>query len=40
MDVSFSGILSFLEEKADKLISSGEFTKVMHRKPYEILQGL
>jgi len=27
MDVSFSGILSFLEEKADKLISSGQYTK-------------
>lgn len=27
MDVSFSGILSFLEDKADKLISSGEYTK-------------
>ena len=28
MDVSFSGILSYLEEKADKLISTGEYTKV------------
>ncbi|XP_023327359.1 probable tRNA N6-adenosine threonylcarbamoyltransferase [Eurytemora carolleeae] len=27
MDVSFSGILSFLEEKADKLVASGEYTK-------------
>lgn len=27
MDVSFSGILSYLEEKAEKLISSGEYTK-------------
>jgi len=27
MDVSFSGILSFLEDRADKLISSGEYTK-------------
>ncbi|KAA0193874.1 hypothetical protein HAZT_HAZT003114 [Hyalella azteca] len=27
MDVSFSGILSFLEERADKLLKSGEFTK-------------
>ena len=28
MDVSFSGILSYLEEKAEKLISSREYTKV------------
>lgn len=27
MDVSFSGILSYLEEKADKLVSTGEYTK-------------
>jgi len=27
MDVSFSGILSYLEDKAPKLISSGEYTK-------------
>ncbi|CAL4064832.1 unnamed protein product, partial [Meganyctiphanes norvegica] len=27
MDVSFSGILSYLEERADKLLKSGEYTK-------------
>lgn len=26
MDVSFSGILSYIEEKAPSLLSSGEFT--------------
>ena len=26
MDVSFSGILSFIEDKADNLISSGKYT--------------
>merc|ERR1719347_1071508 len=27
MDVSFSGILSFIEERADRLISEGQYTK-------------
>ena len=27
MDVSFSGILSYLEDRADKLLKSGEYTK-------------
>ena len=35
MDVSFSGILSFLEEKADKLISSGQYTKVDYTSPQD-----
>ena len=28
MDVSFSGILSSLEDRAEKLIASGDYTKV------------
>jgi hypothetical protein len=27
MDVSFSGLLSYIEERADKLLNSGEYNK-------------
>jgi tRNA A37 threonylcarbamoyltransferase TsaD len=27
MDVSFSGLLSYIEERAEKLLQSGEYTK-------------
>jgi hypothetical protein len=37
MDVSFSGLLSYIEERAEKLLKSGEYTKVTgHLKGYRL----